>query len=256
MLDDALIHSEGIDIILAIDISSSMEAEDYTIGNLRASRIEAVKNVAKDFILARKKDRIGIVVFGSEPYTVCPPTLDHDWLLENLARTKVGIVEDGTAIGVGLSAAVNRLKKSGAKSRVVILLTDGDNNAGIEPHLAAEAARILGIRVYTIGAGGEGAAPVRVLNRYGYMEYAHINYEVDEETLRSVAELADGKFFRAEDTRKLREVYREIDKMERTESSDESFRKYQELYWVFLLIAIVLLCLELVLGSTVLLKLP
>ena len=178
------VQASGIDIMLALDVSASMYAEDFTIGGERASRLEVVKQVTQKFIEERPNDRIGILCFAGRPYLVSPLTLDHDWLLQNLERVKIGLVEDGTAIGSAIGSAANRLKDKEAKSRIVVLLTDGDNNAGkITPATAAEAAKALGIKVYTIGAGTRGYAPVPVQDMFGRKVYRNMKVDVDEPTL-------------------------------------------------------------------------
>ena len=256
-LDAKKIRTKGINIVLAIDTSTSMLAEDFTIAGQQASRINAVKNVAEQFILKRPNDRIGIVVFAAKPYTVCPLTLDHSWLLENLYRVDVGMTEDGTAIGSGLSAAINRLKDTTAKSKVIVLLTDGVNNAGtISPITAAEAANVLAIKTYTIGAGGNEPAPYPVLGRSGYTEYQTVPVEIDENTLEEIARKTGAKYFRATDTKSLRDIYKEIDRMEKIEVTYQGYSRYRELYHSFLLVGLFLLLFELISANTVLAKIP
>src|SRR5205814_5477045 len=175
-------------------------AEDFTIGGQRASRLDAVKAVVKEFVTARPEDRVGLVLFAARPYTQCPLTLDHGWLLENLDRAKIGMIEDGTAIGSGLATAVNRLRASTAKSKFVVLLTDGQQNAGrITPETAAEAAAALGIKVYTVGAGTRGLAPFPMQDMFGNKVYRPMAVDIDEDTLQKVAAKANGRYFRATD---------------------------------------------------------
>ncbi len=254
---DSKIESEGIDIVLALDCSTSMLAEDFKLAAGRQNRLEVVKSVVKDFIKGRNSDRIGIIAFAARAYTVCPLTLDYGWLMENLSRVRTGMIEDGTAIGSGLASALNRLKDSKAKSKVVILLTDGRNNTGdISPSTAAEAAKALKIKVYTIGAGTKGLAPYPVKDFFGNTGYQSIEIDIDEDTLKDVAAKTRGRYFRATDTESLREIYKEIDRMEKTGIEEKGYLEYNELFPYFLLPGIGLLLLEIVLGNTVLRKLP
>ncbi len=254
---DSRIESEGIDIVLAIDCSTSMLAEDFKLGASRQNRLEVVKSVVKDFIKGRNSDRVGITAFAARAYTVCPLTLDYGWLIENLSRVRTGMIEDGTAIGSGLASALNRLKDSKAKSRVVILLTDGRNNTGdIAPSTAAEAAKALGIKVHTIGAGTKGLAPYPVKDFFGNTGYQSIKIDIDEDTLKDIAAKTQGRYFRATDTESLREIYKEIDRMEKTRIEEKGYLEYNELFPYFLWPGIGLLLLEVVLGNTILRKLP
>ena len=206
-------HREGVDIVLAVDVSGSMLAEDFTLGNARANRLAVVKSVVRDFVASRPVDRIGLVLFGARAYTQCPLTLDHGWLLQNLERAEVGMIEDGTAIGAGLATAVNRLRASTAKSKLVVLLTDGQQNAGrTTPQTAAEAAAALGIKVYTVGAGTRGMAPFPATDLFGNKVYRPMQVDVDEDTLKKVATATGGRYFRATDTQSLRDIYAEIDR--------------------------------------------
>ncbi|MDD5561643.1 MAG: VWA domain-containing protein [Candidatus Omnitrophica bacterium] len=254
---DSKIQSEGIDIVLAIDCSTSMLAEDFKLGAERQSRIEVVKNVVKDFIMGRKNDRIAIVAFASRAYTVCPLTLDYGWLLDNLERVKTGLVEDGTAIGSGIATSLNRLKDAKAKSKVVILLTDGRNNTGrISPLTAAEAAKALKIKVYTIGAGGKGPAPYPVKDFFGNTVYQPVQIDIDEDTLIKIAEMTGAKYFRATDTESLRKIYKEIDGLEKTAIEEKGYMEYNELFGVFLALSLFVLLLDIVLANTFLRKIP
>ncbi len=254
---DSKIHSEGIDIVLAIDCSTSMLAEDFRLGGQRQNRVEVVKNVVKDFIMGRKNDRIAIVAFASRAYTVCPLTLDYGWLLDNLERVKTGLVEDGTAVGSGIATSLNRLKNAKAKSKVVILLTDGRNNTGkISPLTAAEAAKALKIKVYTIGAGSIGPVPYPVKDFFGNTVYQPIQIDIDEDTLMKIADMTGAKYFRATDTESLRKIYKEIDALEKTDIEEKGYLEYNELFSVFLILALVLLLSDIILSNTVLRKIP
>jgi len=216
-----------------------------------------VRSVVKEFIAARPQDRIGLVLFAARPYTQCPLTLDHGWLMSNLDRAQVGMIEDGTAIGSALAIAANRMRASTAPSKFVVLLTDGQNNAGrITPQTAAEAAAALGVKVYTVGAGTRGLAPYPVQDLFGNKVYRPVQVDIDEETLKKIAATADGRYFRATDTAGLREVYAEIDRSEKTPFEAPQFLAQRELYPFLVWPALVLLLLEIGLGATVLRKLP
>jgi Ca-activated chloride channel family protein len=254
---DSKIQSEGIDIVLAIDCSTSMLAEDFKLGGQRRNRIEAVKSVVNDFITGRRNDRIAIVAFASRAYTVCPLTLDYGWLLDNLERVKTGLVEDGTAVGSGIAASVNRLKDAGSKSKVVILLTDGRNNTGaISPLTAAEAAKALKVKVYTIGAGSKGPVPYPVKDFFGNTVYQPVEIDIDEDTLIKIADMTGAKYFRATDTESLRKIYKEIDGLEKTVIEEKGYSEYNELFAVFLVPGLLVLLLEIVLANTILRKIP
>ena len=251
------VHREGVDVVLAVDVSGSMLSEDFTLGSGRASRLDAVKAVVKEFVAARAEDRIGLVLFGARPYTQCPLTLDHGWLLQNLERAKVGMIEDGTAIGSGLATAVNRLRASTAKSKFVVLLTDGQQNAGrITPETAAEAAAALGIKVYTVGAGTRGLAPFPMQNMFGNKVYRPVPVDIDEKTLEKVAQATHGRYFRATDTKSLHDIYAEIDRAEKTPFEAPEFLDYHELYPWLVWPALALVLVEVALGETALRKLP
>jgi Ca-activated chloride channel family protein len=254
---ESAFHGEGIDIVLAVDISGSMLSEDFTLGDQRASRLEVVKSVVKDFVAGRPGDRIGLVLFSGRPYTQCPLTLDHGWLLQNLARAQIGMIEDGTAIGSALATAAGRLEHSAAKSRVIILLTDGQNNAGkISPPTAAEAVKALGIKVYTIGAGTRGLAPFPAQDIFGNKVYRPMKVDIDEESLKDIAQKTGGKYFRATDTASLEEIYGEINQLEKTTFTAPRYLDYTELYPWLAVPALLLLCAEVGLSHTVLRKLP
>ena len=256
-LEEARIQTEGIDIILTIDCSSSMLAEDFKIAGRRENRLEVVKKVVENFIKERKSDRIGIITFAVRAYTVCPLTLDHQWLIKNLERIKIGAIEDGTAIGSAISSSLNRLKDTEAKSRIIILLTDGINNAGrISPLTAAEAATALGIKIYTIGAGVKGLAPYPMRGFWGETVYQNVKIEIDETMLKEIARVSGGKYFRATDTKSLEEIYKEIDALEKTPVEETGFQEYKELFPVFLMLGLILLMSEIILSNTILRKLP
>lgn len=256
-LEETKIRTEGIDIVLAVDVSTSMLAEDFTIAGRRKNRLEVVKQVVEDFIKMRKSDRIGMIAFAARAYTVCPLSLDYDWLIQNLARVKIGQIEDGTAVGSGISSSLNRLKNSKAKSKIAILLTDGVNNTGeISPLTAAEAAKALGIKIYTIGAGSKGLVPYPTLNFWGRKTYRKAKIALDEDTLIKIAEQTNGKYFRATDTASLKKIYDEIDALEKTEVVESGYTEYDELFPIFLIPGLILLILEQILANTILRKIP
>ena len=243
--------SEGIDIVLALDISGSMLARDFT-----PDRLEAAKEVATKFILERPQDKIGLVIFAGESFTQCPLTTDQAVLVNLLREVKSGMIEDGTAIGLGLANAVNRLKDSPAKSKVVILLTDGVNNRGaIAPATAAELAKTYGIRVYTIGVGTYGEAPYPLQTPFG-IQLLNVPVEIDEEVLQQIATLTGGKYFRATDNDKLTQIYQEIDQLEKSKIEVKHFSKKNEQYFIFGLIGMCLLIAQALLRYTVLRKIP
>lgn len=245
--------SEGVDILLIIDVSSSMKTEDFKPKN----RLEAAKEVVADFIQSRPHDRMGMVVFAARAITKCPLTLDHDILLTLLEDVSIGSIEDGTAIGTALATGVNRLKDSTAKSRVIILLTDGVNNRGeIDPVTAAELAKTYGIKTYTVGAGTEGYAPFPFEDPIRGTVYQDVLVEIDEETLQKIADTTEGKYFRATDTQSLAAVYAEIDALEKTEIQQKQYVRYTELAPYFMMGALGLLMFETVLTRTRLRRLP
>jgi Ca-activated chloride channel family protein len=251
------VSSSGIDIVLAVDVSGSMEALDFNLGGQPANRLEVAKSVIDRFIEARPNDRIGLVAFAGRPYLVSPLTLDHEWLRQNLERTRIGLVEDGTAIGTALATSVNRLRDQDASSKIVVMLTDGVNNAGkIAPETAAEAARALGVKVYTIAAGTEGEAPMPVTDASGRRRIVQARVDVDEETLTHVAEETGGRFFRATDTDSLARIYDEIDRLEKTSVTATKYEKAEDLFAWALLPGLGLLLLEGVLANTRLRRLP
>jgi Ca-activated chloride channel homolog len=225
------VTANGIDIVLALDVSGSMQALDFTIDNQRVNRIEVVKSVVAKFIEERPDDRIGIIAFAGAPYLVSPITLDHDWLQQNLERVNIGGVDDGTAIGSAIAASVNRLRTTPAKSKVVILLTDGMNNTGkISPLAAAEAARALGVKIYTVGVGVRGKAPIPVRDEAGNLRLIMATVDVDEKTLQAVADETGGKFYRATDTDSLQRIYEQINRFEKTAQTVQKFEHADELY--------------------------
>jgi Ca-activated chloride channel family protein len=239
--------TEGIDIMIASDISGSMLSEDF-----KPNRLEAGKNIAIDFIKARPDDRIGLVIFSGESFTQCPLTIDHDVLINLFADVKNGMVDDGTAIGMGLATAVNRLKDSEAKSKVVILLTDGVNNTGsIPPITAAEIAKQFNIRVYTVGIGTNGSAPYPFKDQFGNTHYQMIPVDVDEKTLTQIADITGGKYFRARDNNELTQIYQQIDKLEKVKIAVTQFHKKTERYLIVAIIALILLSLEFLLSNTI-----
>lgn len=245
------VDTEGIDIVLALDVSTSMLARDFT-----PDRIGAAKDIAIQFIAERPSDRIGVVVFAGESYTQSPLTTDRATLINLIKEIECGIIDDGTAIGNGLATAVARLKDSPAKSRVVILLTDGVNNSGeISPQMAAEIAKTYGIRVYTIGVGAEGTAPYPVMTPYG-VQIQQMEVQIDEPLLKKIAEETDGKYFRATDNTKLLEIYGEINKMEKNKTLVDSFPIYKELFMNFALVALAAIALELLLRLFVTKQIP
>ncbi len=245
------VDTEGIDIVLDMDVSTSMLARDF-----KPDRIGAAKDIAIEFIASRPTDRIGIVVFAGESYTQCPVTTDRITLINMMKEVQTGLIDDGTAIGNGLATAVARLKDSDAKSRVVILLTDGVNNCGeVAPETAAEIAKTYGIRVYTIGVGAQGEAPYPVQTPWG-VQVQNLKVEIDEALLQKIAETTGGKYFRATDNTKLMEIYSEINRMEKNRTTVDSFPIYSERFMPFALLALLALCLELIFKYLIIKKLP
>lgn len=238
---------QGIDLVLAMDLSGSMQALD-----LKPNRFEAARTVASEMIAARPNDNIGLVVFAGESFTLCPLTVDHDVILQMLEATGIGQLEDGTAIGLGLATAINTLRGSDNKSKVIILLTDGSNNAGdITPSMAAELAQQYGIRIYTVAAGTNGVAKFPVQTASG-IEYVEADVQIDEGTLRHIAQQTGGKYYRATDETKLHEIYKEIDSLEKSRLTSRSVSAYEERYMLFALLAIVLLGAAFLLRTTLL----
>lgn len=240
------VTTEGIDIVLALDISGSMLAQDF-----KPNRLEASKQVALEFIEGRPNDRMGLVIYAGESFTQCPLTTDHAVLKNLFADIENGMIEDGTAIGLGLANAVNRLKDSDAKSKVVILLTDGVNTAGaIPPITAAEIAQSFGVRVYTIGVGTQGKAPYPVKTPFGKTQIQYFDVDIDENTLIEVAQMTDGSYFRATDNQKLKEIYKKIDELEKSKINVTEFQNKTEEFKPWILVALLLLGLEFLLKNT------
>ena len=245
------VYTEGIDIVLLLDISGSMLAEDF-----QPNRIGAAKEVAQNFVDGRVNDRMGLVVFAGQSFTQCPMTLDYRVLKNLLRQVKPGMVEDGTAIGMGIAQGVNRIKESKAKSKVMILLTDGVNNRGeIDPVTAGELAHSFDIRIYTIGVGTIGEAPYPVQTPFG-IRYQNIPVEVDEKILQKIADMTGGQYFRATNNRALKQIYEQIDKMEKTRIEVRAYRSFAELFSPWAALALLLLLVEVALRGTLLRKLP
>ena len=245
------VDTEGIDIVLALDVSTSMLARDFS-----PDRISAAKDIAIEFIAQRPSDRMGSVVFAGESFTQCPLTTDRATLINLMKDVETGLIEDGTAIGNGLATAISRLKDSKAKSRVIILLTDGVNNRGeIAPQMAAEIATTYGVRVYTIGVGAMGMAPYPVMTPFG-VELQQVKVEIDEDLLKQIANDTGGRYFRATDNTKMLEIYSEINKMETSRTVVDSFPVYKELFMKYALIALGAILLELFLKFLIIRKLP
>lgn len=262
------VRTSGIDIMLLLDVSLSMLSEDFSIGSQRASRLEVVKQVTEKFISGRPDDRIGIIAFSGRAYLVSPLTLDHKWLIENLARlnlrrvgdqTALGpsLVEDGTAIGSALATGANRLRDKRAKSRVMVLLTDGDNNAGkIPPLTAAEAAAAIGIKIYTIGAGTNGLVPFPHSDGFGNTYYSQEYMPFKEDTCREIARIGGGVFFRAIDTKTLKEIFNQIDQFEKTDLEVQKYQNYQDIFGWLLAAGLCFLGATFVLRETIWSKVP
>ena len=243
---------EGIDIVLAMDISGSMLAQDF-----RPNRIESAKNIASEFVADRQGDRLSIVAFAGEAFTQCPLTSDRSAVQTSLAHLRSGIIDDGTAIGNGLATAINRLRESSSKSKVVVLLTDGVNNSGsMSPLMAADIAKNMGIKVYTIGVGRRGQAPTPVMDAFGNVGLAMMNVEIDEELLREISSLTGGKYFRAENAEALTKIYDEIDQMEKSKVEINDYISYEELYLGWLIWGLILLIAEVLISRVVLNRLP
>jgi Ca-activated chloride channel family protein len=247
------ITTNGVDIVLALDVSSSMKTMDFKPKN----RLVVAKQVIENFVLGRKNDRIGLVVFSGKSFTQCPLTLDYGIVVQFLRRTDFGMVEDGTAIGTGILNATNRLRQSAAKSKVIILLTDGANNSGeIDPVTASKAAKALGIKIYTIGVGKEGEQPMEIDDPVFGKRIVSVRTDVDAPTLQSIANLTGGKFYRAQDAKALEDIYQTIDKLEKTEIKTTSYFRYHELFRNLLILALMLLLVEISLANTRFMKIP
>jgi len=252
------VTASGVDIVVAIDMSGSMQSEDFEINGQPANRLVMAKDVLKKFIEKRPSDRIGLVAFATQAYIAAPMTLDHDFLLQNLERLEIGTIDESqTAIGSGLSTAINRLRDLKSKSKIVILMTDGQNNAGkIEPLTAAEAAQTLNIKVYTIGVGTRGMGKVPVFMGGRKVGYRPQPVDIDEDTLQKIANMTKGKYYRADNTEKFKNIYAEIDKLERTEAEVKKFSHHQELFAWLISPGLALLLLETLLRHTVFRRLP
>jgi Ca-activated chloride channel family protein len=249
--------ANGIDIVLCLDVSGSMQALDFQINHQRVNRIEVVKSVVSKFIDQRPDDRIGVIAFAGAPYLISPITLDHDWLQQNLERVTVGGADDGTAIGSAIAAGVNRLRLTPAKSKVLILLTDGVNNTGkISPLAAAEAAKAMGVKIYTVGVGVRGDDPIPVRDGAGNLRLVMAKVDVDERTLQAVADETGGKFYRATDTDSLQKIYEQINQFEKSAQTVQKFERTEELYPWALIPSLALLGLSLALQHTRLRRLP
>lgn len=254
---EAKISASGIDIVVALDLSGSMMAEDFELDGQRVNRLVIAKDVLQKFVLKRPSDRIGLVAFAGRAYIAAPLTLDHDFFLTNLSRLDIGTLEDGTAIGSALVAALNRLRDLKSKSKIVILMTDGQNNAGkVPPVTAAEVAQTLGVKVYTIGVGTRGTAPVPYTDVFGQRRYRSMEVDIDDASLKQIADKTGGHYYRATDTAKLREIYAEIDKLEKTVVEVKKYQRFRELFAWFLIPGLTLVLLEVGLGQTVWRRLP
>ena len=250
-MSESRVETEGVDIMLVVDTSTSMRAEDFSTATKRMDRLDAAKSVLAQFIQARPDDRMGIVAFAAMPYTIAPLTTDHAWLMLQLDRLQTGMLEDATAIGDAIASGVNRLRDSQAKTKLVILLTDGINNAGrLTPPDAAQAAAALGIKVYTIGAGSD---QPRAAGIFGLMQGGN---EIDEAALKKIAEITKAQYFRATDLKSLEETYRAIDQMEKTKIELDQYTRYEEKFAPFLALGLLCLAFETLLGFTRLGRLP
>lgn len=258
------VEASGIDIMLVLDVSGSMLTKDFTIGDEPATRVDTIREVTRKFIESRPNDRIGIIAFAGRPYVVSPMTLDHAWLLQNLERVRIGLVEDGTAIGSAMAAASNRLTDKHSKSRVLVLLTDGDNNAGkIPPNTAAEAVKALKIHLYAIGAGTNGMALAPIFTSRGPLtdlegnvRYQRQPVQFNEAGLKEVARIADGQFYRATDTKSLEAIYQDIDKLEKSTVNVKKYQEYRDLFPFCIMGGCGLLLAQLLLAQTIWRKLP
>lgn len=256
---ESQIKASGIDIVVAIDLSGSMASEDFEVENHRINRLEVARDVLGKFIDNRPNDRIGLVAFAGRAYIASPLTLDHDFLHQNLDRLRLGLIEDRTAIGSALMTAINRLRDLKSKSRIVILMTDGQNNAGkVPPLTAADVAQTVGVKVYTIGVGIRGQAPFPVgVNPFtGRKQYQAMDVDIDEDTLTQIADKTHGKYYRADSTDTLRKIYSEIDRLEKSDAEVKKYQHYNELFGGFIIAGLAVLLLEVALSQTVWRKLP
>ena len=252
------VTASGVDIVVAIDLSGSMSSEDFEMQGQRVNRLAIAKDVLQKFVDRRPNDRIGLVAFARDAYIAAPLTLDHDFLLQNLERLEIATPDrDGTAIGSALTAALNRLRELKSKSKIVILMTDGQNNAGnVPPLTAAEAAETLAVKVYTIGVGTRGMAPIPFIDPFGRKRYDQQPVDIDEATLQQISRRTGGKYYRADKTETLRSIYDEIDRLEKTEAIVKKYQRYREMFPFVALPGLVLLLLEIILHHTVWRKLP
>ena len=252
------VKASGIDIVAALDLSGSMISEDFVVKGDRVNRVSMAKSVLKDFIDGRPNDRIGLVVFAAQAFIATPLTLDHDYLQASLARLDIGAINsDSTAIGDALATALNQLRAVKSKSKIIILATDGQNNSGkIDPLTAADAAAALGVKIYTIGIGEQGQAPMPVFMGGQKVGYRNIPVDVDEKTLQAIADKTGGKYYRADNAEKFRQIYAEIDRLEKTEATINKYTQFKELFPWLVACGLVLLLAEVVLGQTILRRLP
>jgi len=252
------VKASGIDIVCALDLSGSMISEDFVVNGQRVNRFNMARSVLKSFINQRPDDRIGLVVFAAQAFIAAPLTLDHDYLEANLDRLEIGTINsDATAIGDALATALNQLRAVKSKSKIIILATDGQNNSGqVQPLTAAAAAQALGVKIYTVGIGERGMAPMPVFVGGQKVGYQNVPVDVDEDTLQKIADMTGGKYYRADNAEKFREIYDEINKLEKTEEVVNKFTRYKELFPWFVSCGLVLLLVELALGQTVLRRLP
>ena len=252
------VKASGIDIVCALDLSGSMISEDFVVNNQRVNRFNMARSVLKSFIDQRPDDRIGLVVFAAQAFIAAPLTLDHDYLQENLDRLEIGTINsDATAIGDALITALNQLRDLKAKSKIIILATDGQNNSGkVEPMMAANAAAALGVKIYTVGIGEQGSAPMPVFMNGQKVGYQNVPVDVDEDTLQKIAGKTGGKYYRADNAEKFRQIYAEINKLEKTEAVINKYTEYKELFRWFVLGGLALLLIEIVLEQTVFRRLP
>lgn len=255
---ESKVRASGVDIVVVLDMSGSMRAEDFQIRGERVNRLIMAQAVTADFINKRPNDRIGLVTFASDAYIAAPLTLDHEFLLKNLERLDFGVIEDSrTAIGSALGAAINRLRELKSKTKIIILMTDGQNNAGkVHPITVAEAARALGVKVYTIGVGTRGIAPVPVYDQGRKVGYQRQRVDIDEDTLTRISEMTEGRYYRADNAEKFQSIYAEIDKLEKTEVEMTKFAEHKQLFAWFAAPGLLLLIAESLLRHTILRRLP
>jgi Ca-activated chloride channel family protein len=255
---DAPLKASGIDITVALDLSGSRASEDFELNGQRANRLAIARDVLLSFVDQRPYDRIGLVAFATDAFVAAPPTLDHDFLRRVIQRLELGVINgNATAIGSAISAAANRLRNLKSKSRIIILMTDGQNNSGkLPPLTATEAAAALGVKIYTIGVGTHGFAPRPVTDQFGRKAYVQEAVDIDEDTLKKIADKTGGKYYRADNTQALRKIYSEIDRLEKVDMEVKRHAYYDELVNLFLIPGVALLALEIILAQTVWRKLP